>query len=80
MADKELWLPYKIKEILNVFNAGEWHCHIVVDDESVDYIKDGYCYEAGELPESMLIDGQPAHTFYGLGYNPEEVQGDGYGE
>lgn len=72
----ELWVPYKIVEVINVYKDNKWHAHIIVEEDAVDVVKAGTCYEYVEdLPEEML-DGymQPAHEFFGSApIKPEEV-------
>lgn len=49
MSFKQLWLPLKIENFVNVENKnGVWHCHIIIDEKYLKTLKSLQIYEKWE--------------------------------
>ena len=65
---KSIWLPYKIQGIKNILGSdGKWYCNVLIDDEKIQTIKDGYMHEfVVDLPDCLKVVDVPIHQFYGI--------------
>jgi len=74
---KHIFLPYKIDEKKAVLGSdGKWYSSILLEEDEVVLINDGYYRYVADLPDALKNDnGDPIHSFYGYAM---DAYGDGY--
>lgn len=66
MANKEIWLPFKIYNFVNLRRNGKWVCHVLIDEDDLAEWKKGTMYEStDDIADEDLKAMAESHVFLG---------------
>lgn len=68
MANKEIWLPFKIQNFVNIRRNGKWVCHVLIEEADLEILKKGTIYESTDaIIDKDQQTAAKSHVF--LGHN-----------